>query len=493
MQRSSIRRIYRWRESADLIYLGPNGLSGWRDTAVHPAAAPRRGVPGEPDEVNLGAGQASDAIVAPSVADSPAGGRGWRDEAGQLMTDQEGAAIHGDFGIPARATIEFEISWKKKPDFVLALGTSDEPDTVKRAFRFEAWGTDLIVQRELEKEADLAVVQEIGTGPGRAHFQVYLDQEENKVIIFSGQGKQLASLKVGLSKSRALSGVDLKNLRGDLRLEWLRIVRWSGEPPREVQADSARIHCADGSIVYGQVTGLDAGSGQFIVKSGSLEKRIAPEKISSVFLSAAGQEKPRGLRVVYQNGSRYSGELQRVENGVLVLAVPGVAQPLRLPVAGLRSLLILTRDVEQGSAKEESTGQAIDPRRSARRQAGRLQRQAGRNPAGLAARRERDRQRTEARYLGSNHLQRAACSYSTPARDGTTAAAQDHTEAAACADASYAACTGAAARRRSHGDALLERHGRADDRSQPEGARRRTALALPARRRRDPVCHHQDR
>ena len=277
------------------------------------------------------------------------------------MTDQEGAAIHGDFGIPARATIEFEISWKKKPDFVLALGTSDEPDTVKRAFRFEAWGTDLIVQRELEKEADLAVVQEIGTGPGRAHFQVYLDQEENKVIIFSGQGKQLASLKVGLSKSRALSGVDLKNLRGDLRLEWLRIVRWSGEPPREVQADSARIRCADGSIVYGQVTGLDAGSGQFIVKSGSVEKRIAPEKISSVFLSAAGQEKPRGLRVVYQNGSRYSGELQKVENGVLVLAVPGVAQPLQLPVAGLRSLLILTRDEEQGSAKEESTGRLLMP------------------------------------------------------------------------------------------------------------------------------------
>ena len=95
------------------------------------------------------------------------------------MTDQEGASIHGDFGIPARATIEFEISWKNKPDFVFALGTSDKPDSVKRAFRFEAWGGDLVVQRELEKEADLAVVQEIGPGPGRAHLQAYLDQEEN--------------------------------------------------------------------------------------------------------------------------------------------------------------------------------------------------------------------------------------------------------------------------------------------------------------------------
>ncbi len=130
-----------------------------------------------------------------TIAATPRAQEGWRDEAGQLITDQEGASIHGDFGIPARATIEFEISWKKKPDFVFALGTSDQPESVKRAFRFEAWGGDLIVQRELEKEADLAVVQEIGPGPGRAHFQVFLDQEENRITIFSSLGKQLASLE----------------------------------------------------------------------------------------------------------------------------------------------------------------------------------------------------------------------------------------------------------------------------------------------------------
>ena len=68
------------------------------------------------------------------------------------MTDREGASIHGDFGIPARAAIEFEISWKTKPDFVFALGVDDkDTETVKRAFRFEAWGGDLVIQRELEK------------------------------------------------------------------------------------------------------------------------------------------------------------------------------------------------------------------------------------------------------------------------------------------------------------------------------------------------------
>jgi peroxiredoxin len=361
VERSAIRRIYRWRESADLVYLGPNGLSGWRDSSPRRAestgaAAPVLGmvaVVGRPPIVE-------DQVVIPrnmtETPDPRPAQTGWRDEAGQLITDQEGASIHGDFGIPAKASIEFEISWKKKPDFVFAIGTSDQPETVKRAFRFEAWGGDLIVQRELEKEADLAVVQEIGSGAGRAHFQVYLDQENNKITIFSPLGKQLASLKVGGSKQPALTGVDLTNLRGDLRLEWLRIVRWSGEPPREVQADQARIHRSDGSIVYGQVTRFDAAAREFVVSSDRAETRIAPDKISSVFLSRPSQEAPRGLRVVYQDGSRYSGELQKVEEGALVLKVPGVTETLRLPRQGLRSLVILTAAETDAPVKDASTG-----------------------------------------------------------------------------------------------------------------------------------------
>jgi peroxiredoxin len=365
VERSAIRRIYRWRESADLIYLGPNGLSGWHDSSPRRVANTGAAAPAGGMAIVGMHHIAEEQVVIPRAQPESSDPRpehtGWRDEAGQLITDTEGASIHGDLGIPARASIEFEISWKKKPDFVFAIGTSDQPETVKRAFRFEAWGGDLIVQRELEKEADLAVVQEIGSGAGRAHFQVYLDQENNKITIFSPLGKQLANLKVGGSKQPALAGVDLTNLRGDLRLEWLRIVRWSGETPREVQADQARIHRSDGSIVYGQVTKYDTATREFIVNSDAAETRIAPDKISSVFLSRAGQETPRGLRVVYQDGSRYSGELQKVEENALVLKVPGVTETLRLPRQGLRSLVILTAAQLDAPEKDTSTGRLEIP------------------------------------------------------------------------------------------------------------------------------------
>ena len=132
---------------------------------------------------------------------------------------------------------------EEKARFRLLPGSGEQQARIRQARVFGlpgSLGGDLIVQRELEKEADLAVVQAIESGAGRAHFQVYLDQENNRITIFSPAGKQLASLKVGTTKSPTLSGLDITNIRGDLRLEWLRIVRLDlrQEPPRRGQGRS---------------------------------------------------------------------------------------------------------------------------------------------------------------------------------------------------------------------------------------------------------------
>src|SRR5262245_41712228 len=305
VRRSDLHRIYRWRDGADLIYLGPNGLTRWRE---------------------------------------PPGQKAWREEAGQPATDREGASLRGDFGLPARASIEFELSWKAKPDFVFALGVDDRETTVKRAFRFEAWGGDLVVQRELEQEADLAVVQEVAPGPGRTHLQVYLDQEKGRILVFSPGGKQLADLKVAGPKPVALPGLYLANVRGDVRLEWLRIGRWNGEVPREVRSDQARIHRADGSILYGHLIRYDTSSKEFVLRTDPGESRVPESRAASVFLSLPRDESLRMIRAVYQDGSRLSGELVQVEESAVQLAVPGIKESLHLPLAGLRSLVVLRHD-----------------------------------------------------------------------------------------------------------------------------------------------------
>jgi len=359
VERTAIHRIYRWRDSADLIYLGPNGMAGWHEAVQNQNRAASRNAARNANAIGqLAGGRLVVREIAngqlPVVPAQPQ--KSWHEESGQLMTDQAGAAIQGDFNIPAKANIEFELSWKNKPDFVLALGTSDQPESVKHAFRFEAWGGDLIVQRELPKEADLAVVQGIEPGPGRAHLQVYLDQERSKILVFSSSGRQLAKLEVGPLGSPVFPGLYLANLRGDLRLEWLRISKWSGEPPREVKVNEARIHRPDGSIVYGQVTRFDSASREFVVRSGSVESRVKDDKISSVIISLPGEEKPRAIRAVYHDGNRLSGDLLKIEKGSLFLKVPGFKETVRLSLDGLRSLIALDHPDNAPLPKDDTTG-----------------------------------------------------------------------------------------------------------------------------------------
>ena len=94
---------------ADSIFLGPNGLAGWKSS--EPEARAR--------EAFLPLAGASDLSAGTSgLAATPQ----WRDEGGQLSTDQSGASLFGDLGIPEKAMIDVELSWKRKPDFVFALG-----------------------------------------------------------------------------------------------------------------------------------------------------------------------------------------------------------------------------------------------------------------------------------------------------------------------------------------------------------------------------------
>jgi peroxiredoxin len=345
VDRSSIVRIYRWRSGSDLIYLGPNGMAGWTE-----AASPR----GTTHTSAMVVGPNNPPVPRPVNQSKP----GWNDDSGQLVTNREGASIQGNFGIPDKAVIEFEISWRAKPDFVLAVGIDDKDiNTIKRAFRFEAWGSDLVIQRELESEADLSVVRDIPPGPGRAHLQAYLDQTGGKILVCSQGGKPLASLKVGSSRPGGYPGLYLANLRGDLRLEWLRISKWNGTVPQEVEVSQSRVHRADGSIVYGKVTGLDATSKSLLIattKEG--ETRIPLDSVASVFLSPHKDEKPRALRAACLDGTRLSGQLERVRGGAIELSVPGFRQPAKIPIDGLRSLVATKNPDTPPLAKSDSTG-----------------------------------------------------------------------------------------------------------------------------------------
>lgn len=303
--RNQIRRFFRWNNSSDLVYMGPNGLNGW---------------------------ESSNSLE-------------WREESGQLVADKDGATIRSKFELPAQAAIEFELSWTKKPDFELAFGVGPDAKSIPRAYRFEVWDSDLVIQRETDSEADLASLQEIKPGAGRVNLQVFLDQVQGRAVVFSASGKQLASLHVPDPKSKPLGGIRLVNKRGDLRLERLRIGRWNGEAPREVEADKSRVHRPDGSIAYGQVREFDAKTKEFIIMGDSGETRVAVADVQSVVLSQDEELQPRTLRAVFQDGVRIGGELTKVEGGQIWMTSPGIQEPLHSPWSDLQSLVTLSPEV----------------------------------------------------------------------------------------------------------------------------------------------------
>jgi hypothetical protein len=301
VRRGNLHRIDRWRDGVEWTYVGPNGLAGWSESA---------------------------------------GEKNWRDDSGRPATDRENASIRGHFGVRDRASIEFEISWKAHADFVFAVGVGDTEESVKRAFRFEVWGSDMIIQRELQTEADLHVVHEISRGPGRVHLQAYLDQKACRLVVLSPGGEKLGEIKVG-NNLPALPGLYLLNEhQGDVRLEWLRVGPWNGDILRVEPGDQTRIHCADGSIITGRLTRFEATSEQFLLNTEKGESRIPAGRISSVSFANPKADTTRKIRAVNLDGSRVSSELVSVTDGAFVLKVPGMEETLRVSLGSVRSLVV---------------------------------------------------------------------------------------------------------------------------------------------------------
>lgn len=330
LQRNLVRRIYRW-PVADSVYVGPTGLSGWKDSAATPQ---------------------------------------WRDEGGHVMTDKPGATLFGDVGVPEKAVIEVALSWEKKPDFTLALGVDGREPAVRRGFQFEVWDDQLVIVGESARDADVVSVRKVGAGDGQIRVPMYLDQKEGRLIWLSPSGRPLATLNVGGKQPPASaagaanqkagkpqmpairSGVLLTNNKGDVRLEHLRITRWNGLSPLGVREDQSRLHRTDGSVIYGTLSAYDPKTKKFTMRDGTTETLVEHDKVADMFLSpaqvvgpppkeSATGGSPPTLRVVYRDGSRYSGTVTRIEDTHITLSRAGIQESLRLPLAELRALVAL--------------------------------------------------------------------------------------------------------------------------------------------------------
>jgi thiol-disulfide isomerase/thioredoxin len=322
--RSHIRRILSWGEGAKVIWQGPDGLRGWDHS-------------GEKAQ--------------------------WTEEGGQLVTNNQDAFLQRDLDLPSRAGIELEISWKKKADFVIALGVDDNPKNIQQAFRLEVWEQDLVLMRETDDEVDVTSLLKLKAGGGQLHLQIYLDQEKNRIFAYTADGRRLGDLEVAKSNSPAaftLSGLRVMNKRGDLRLDRLRITEWNGEAPHDVQGNASRAHLADGTIINGNVQSYDAETHEFIILSDDKPVRIKEGQAVSFSMPAETPEEPRVISAIFPDNNRISGSIVKIEKGKMFFKCPGIENELVFPATDLHSLASTDKQLPL-QAREEREGRLEIP------------------------------------------------------------------------------------------------------------------------------------
>jgi thiol-disulfide isomerase/thioredoxin len=306
--RNQLQRFTRKLDDGGMIYRGPNGFADWK---LSPAGA-------------------------------------WHNEQGQLWTSGNDSSAQSTLTLPPRSAMELVISWNAKPNFALALGGG---------YRIEAWQRELVLVGETEHQADLASLQPIDNEAGRLHIFVYLDQQAKECLVYSSKGAPLANMKLTDPQGHAQNGLRMTNNRGDIHLERLRIDHWNrGRPLAGDKVDKPRICLVDGSIKYSEIASFDRASKSFRLR-GAQQGAISAAQVVDVFLGKASERGPRAITVDYQDSSRFSGQLLKIEGDKIWLASPAARKPLGLPLRGLRSLIVHHSNL--GDKKNE-TGASLE-------------------------------------------------------------------------------------------------------------------------------------
>ncbi|MDB5335399.1 MAG: thiol-disulfide isomerase-like thioredoxin [Planctomycetaceae bacterium] len=339
VERSALQRFYR-QGAADLIYCGPTGLEGWTTAGTE---------------------------------------NGWRDAGGHLSSDVAGAAIGRKDRPPSAVCYDITLAWSTKPSFVFTAGLSEHA-AGRTAFRLETWDDQLVVTRESDKQADVAVVQKLEPAAGLVTLSVMFDEQQGRLLVYTAAGEQVADFTVPPDKNppkpappkrqvifRGMpavaapqpeppTGLLLTNLRGTLTLQHLTIRRWSGIAPKSASATEATIELKQGEPQSGEILKFDAEARQLVITKAGKEQRIDEAQLQDVRFSQRDAPRQPAVSILLKNGVRLSGDLKQIGQEALVLQSPSIKQPVTLPVNDLQALVLV------GSAVANEPAAAQHPR-----------------------------------------------------------------------------------------------------------------------------------
>lgn len=303
------------RRTAAAGYVGPGGLAGW--------------------------GQTPDAS--------------WREEAGRIVSDQANATVTRDVAGPARARYDVVLSWRKTPEFVLAVAAGD--GQALDPFRLEMLSTTgkdpVAVLVRQEKAAGMLEPVPLPQGErGRLRLSLFVDQGTGRLVAVFGGGERPVEITVAPAAGRAPSPrFRLQLMSGDICLERIRVAEWKSAEPRVGSSDTTQIGFRDGTELEGELVSLDE-SGTLVIRTAAGEQTRPVRDLEGIVFATADDdaEPPAGddgapekasVRVVRGGGGVLTGEIMAVADAGIVVARRGLDQTVTVPFDDLHSLVCL--------------------------------------------------------------------------------------------------------------------------------------------------------
>lgn len=303
------------RRTAAAGYVGPGGLAGWTQT---------------PDAT-------------------------WRDEAGRIVTDRVNATVTRDVAGPARARYDIVLSWRKSPEFVLAVGAGDGAGI--DPFRLEMLSTTgkdpVAVLVRQERAAGMLEPVPLPQGErGRLRLSLFVDQGAGRLVAVVGGADRPVDITVAPAPGREASPrFRLQLLSGDICLERIRVAEWKSAEPRVGNPDTTQVGLRDGSDVEGEVVSLD-GDGRLVIRTPAGEQTRQIGDLEGIVFATADDDAGRptaddaspdeaGVRVVRRGGGVLTGDIAAVSDTGIMVVRAGIDRPVGVPFDDLHSLVSL--------------------------------------------------------------------------------------------------------------------------------------------------------
>ncbi len=291
------------------------------------------------------------------------------------QSDTQTSMGSGDFidlELGPKSLIELDITWDESPQFNLALGIDHDFDSLKQAMRLAVWDGELVLARNLVLRLNLIRVlsiKELSPENG-LQLMIYLDQPAGRVMIRKRSGELLTDVTVPAEELRPGHGVRLLTGEGT-RVVRLSAASFSSDYLADVDSAEGppQVVLHTGQVIKGKVGRLDAAKGTVSVQQQDAEQEIvlsqirqlilaAPSEQAGVAAVAGDQATPLLHRVVTTDGWYVQGQWLRTDADGLLLQIPGIEDPVRIPLGRLESISSTGPD-SQAPNTPSRTGQLV--------------------------------------------------------------------------------------------------------------------------------------